>query len=75
MFFIPSNDNASIAVYELNPNSSKTIILIHGWPLSHKMFEYQLPDLLKNGYRIISIDIRGFGNSDVTYKGYNYNTR
>ncbi len=73
MFFIPSNDNSNIAVYELNPNAYKTIVLIHGWPLSHKMFEYQLPDLIKNGYRIISIDIRGFGNSDETSNGYNYN--
>ena len=39
MFFINSNDNAKIAVYELNPNSKKTIVLIHGWPLSQmKMF-------------------------------------
>ena len=73
MFFISSNDNANIAVYELNPNAYKTIVLIHGWPLSHKMFEYQLPDLIKNGYRVISIDIRGFGNSDETSNGYNYN--
>ncbi len=73
MFYIQSNDNANIAVYELNPNASKTIILIHGWPLSHKMFEYQLPDLIKNGFRVISIDLRGFGKSDETSNGYNYN--
>ena len=72
MFFIQSNDNTNIAVYELNPNAYKTIILIHGWPLSHKMFEYQLPDLIKNGYRVITIDLRGFGNSDVTSNGYTY---
>ena len=73
MFFIPSNDNANIAVYELNPRANKTIVLVHGWPLSHKMFEYQLPDLIQAGYRIISIDIRGFGASDETSSGYNYN--
>lgn len=73
MFFITSNDNAKIAVYELNPNGEKTIVLVHGWPLSHKMFEYQIPTLLNENYRIITIDLRGFGNSDVTYAGYNYN--
>lgn len=73
MFFINSNDNAKIAVYELNPNESKTIVLVHGWPLSHKMFEYQIPTLLNDNYRIITIDLRGFGNSDVTSTGYNYN--
>ena len=55
MFFIQSNDNANIAVYELNSDANKTIVLIHGWPLSHKMFEYQIPELIKNGYRIIII--------------------
>ena len=73
MFFINSNDNAKIAVYDLNPSGEKTIVLVHGWPLSHKMFEYQIPSLLKSNYRIIMIDLRGFGNSDVTYTGYNYN--
>lgn len=73
MFFINSNDNAKIAVYDLNPNGEKTIVLVHGWPLSHKMFEYQIPTLLNNNYRIITLDLRGFGNSDVTYSGYNYN--
>lgn len=73
MFYIPSSDNANIAVYELNPRGNKTIVLVHGWPLSHKMFEYQLPDLIQAGYRVISIDLRGFGASDVTSNGYDYN--
>lgn len=30
MFFIKSNDNTKIAVYELNKNGNKTIILVHG---------------------------------------------
>ncbi len=73
MFFIKSNDNANIAVYELNPNGARTIALVHGWPLSHKMFEYQIPTLLEANYRIISYDIRGFGDSQETSNGYNYN--
>lgn len=73
MFFINSSDNAKIAVYELNPIGKRTIVLVHGWPLSHKMFEYQIPTLLNAGYRIIMLDLRGFGNSDVTSRGYDYN--
>ena len=73
MFFIHSSDQAKIAVYELNPSGQRTIVLVHGWPLSHKMFEYQLPSLLTANYRIIMIDLRGFGNSDVTSSGYTYN--
>ena len=73
MFFIQSSDNANIAVYEVNPRANKTIVLVHGWPLSHKMFEYQLPVLINDGYRVVSIDLRGFGASDETSDGYNYN--
>lgn len=73
MFYIKSNDGAKIAVYELKPkNCKKTIVLVHGWPLSHKMFEYQIPALLECGYRIVMPDLRGFGDSDATACGYDY---
>ncbi|MCL2354671.1 MAG: alpha/beta hydrolase [Oscillospiraceae bacterium] len=72
MYYIHSTDNAKIAVYDLNPRMHKTILLVHGWPLSHKMFEYQKNVLVHMGYRVVSIDIRGFGNSDETVLGYDY---
>lgn len=72
MHYVKSSDGAKIAVYDMNHKTSKTIILIHGWPLSHKMFEYQINPLLESGYRIIRMDIRGFGNSDETDNGFNY---
>lgn len=73
MIYIKSNDGAKIAVYDLKRRGcEKTIVLVHGWPLSHKMFEYQLPALLKAGYRVITIDLRGFGQSDATACGYDY---
>lgn len=57
----------------MNSSGDRTIILVHGWPLTHEMYEYQIPILLKLNYRIITYDIRGFGNSEVTDTGYNYN--
>lgn len=72
MFYILSNDRAKIAVYDINPEGRKTIVLVHGWPLSHRMFEYQLPALLEKNYRIVSLDLRGFGESEQTGGGYNY---
>lgn len=72
MFYMLSNDRAKIAVYDLQPQGRKTIVLVHGWPLSHRMFEYQIPALLENDYRIISLDLRGFGESEETSQGYDY---
>jgi non-heme chloroperoxidase len=38
------------------------------------MFEYQFIELPKHGYRCIGIDLRGFGDSDKPWDGYNYDT-
>ena len=50
------------------------IVFIHGWALNHNMFEYQFTELPKHGYRCIGIDLRGFGDSDKPWDGYNYDT-
>lgn len=50
----------------------KPILFIHGWPANHKMFEYQFDQLPKMRFRCIGMDIRGFGNSDKPWSGYNY---
>src|SRR5688572_24551222 len=50
----------------------KPIVLVHGWPLSDEMFEYQYTDLIKNGFRVIGITMRGFGRSSKPYSTYNY---
>lgn len=73
MFYVRSNDGTKIAVYDLKPEGyTKTIVMVHGWPLSEKMFEYQKPILLKAGYRVVTMDLRGFGNSDESAGGYTY---
>src|SRR5664279_8026 len=35
-------------------------------------YEYQYNDLIKNGFRVIGITLRGFGKSDKPYGEYNY---
>ena len=52
----------------------RPVVLIHGWPLSHVMWEYQANFLADNGYRVISYDRRGFGKSSRPYGPYDYNT-
>lgn len=50
------------------------VVLLHGWPVSHEMFEYQLDRLLEQGYRAIAVDFRGYGKSDRPAAGYDYDT-
>jgi len=76
------NTGATRAEYiEVEPNvrlhitdagEGRPIILIHGWPLSDEMYEYQYNDLINADFRAIGITLRGFGKSDKPYGMYNY---
>lgn len=72
MYYITSNDGTKIAVYDYNPQGKQTVFLIHGWPLSHQIFEYQINLLTDCGYRVVAVDLRGFGRSDTPVCGYTY---
>ena len=71
-YYIGVEPGVNIYVEDVNPGGGKTIFFIHGWPANHKMFEYQFNQLPKMGYRCIGMDMRGFGNSDKPWSGYNY---
>ena len=72
-YYIKVEPNVKIYVEDLNEECEKTILFLHGWPGSHKLFEYQFDQIPKMGYRCIGIDTRGFGESDKPYSGYDYN--
>ena len=73
MYYVTSTDGTKIAVYDYNPQEKQTVFLIHGWPLSHQIFEYQINLLTDCGYRVVAVDLRGFGKSDTPADGYSYN--
>jgi len=50
------------------------VILIHGWPLSHRMWEPQVQAIVDAGYRCIAYDRRGFGDSDRPWNNYDYSS-
>jgi non-heme chloroperoxidase len=54
--------------------ATQTIVLIHGWPLSHEMWEPQLVALAEAGIRCVAYDRRGFGKSSKPYEGYDYDS-
>ena len=54
--------------------AGKPVVLIHGWPLSGRSWENQVPALLDAGYRVVSYDRRGFGDSSQPWNGYDYDT-
>ena len=76
MPFIKSAQNKSeeVKIYYEDLGKGKTIVFIHGWPLNGAMWEYQITQLPQQGYRCITYDRRGFGNSDKPATGYDYNS-
>lgn len=74
MMLIPVKNNVKIAVYDPNPQGRETVVLVHGWPLAAKMFEYQERRLVNGGYRVVTLDLRGFGRSDAPGWGYTYDS-
>lgn len=68
--YIEVEKNVKLHVTDMG--EGKPVVLIHGWPLSDAMYEYQYAELIQKGYRVIGITLRGFGQSDKPYGKYNY---
>lgn len=62
----------NVRLHITDVGDGKPVVLIHGYPLSDAMWEYQYHDLVQAGYRVIGITLRGFGQSDKPYGKYNY---
>lgn len=74
MPYITKEIDKNYSVYYEDLGTGLPVILIHGWPLSGKSWELQVPALLQAGYRVITYDRRGFGKSQPTLDGYDYNS-
>lgn len=64
----------NVRLHVTDVGSGRPVVLIHGFPLSDEMYEYQYEALAKAGFRAIGITMRGFGHSDKPGEGYNYDT-
>ena len=63
-----------VELYYEDHGTGKPVVLIHGWPLSARSWEAQVPALVTAGYRVISYDRRGFGKSSQAWTGYDYDS-
>lgn len=71
---IGKENSGNIKLHYEDYGEGKPVILIHGYPLSGRAWEKQIPALLDAGYRVITYDRRGFGNSSQPWSGYNPDT-
>jgi len=71
---VGKENSGSIDIYYEDFGAGQPIVLIHGFPLNGHSWEKQVAVLLEAGYRVITYDRRGFGNSSQPSFGYDYDT-
>ena len=69
-----TENGSPVELYYEDHGSGAPVVLIHGWPLSGRSWEKQVPALIEAGHRVITYDRRGFGASSQPFEGYDYDT-
>jgi non-heme chloroperoxidase len=67
-------NTGSIELYYEDHGAGRPVVMIHGYPLSGRAWDKQVPALLDDGCRVITYDRRGFGKSSQPAAGYDYDT-
>jgi len=71
---VGTENTTPVELHYEDHGSGRPVVLIHGWPLSGRSWEAQVPALVDAGYRVITYDRRGFGQSSQPTDGYDYDT-
>ena len=71
---VGTENSTDINLYYEDHGSGQPIVLIHGYPLDGHSWEKQSAALLDAGYRVITYDRRGFGQSSQPTTGHDYDT-
>ncbi|UFS57663.1 alpha/beta fold hydrolase [Subtercola endophyticus] len=71
---VGEENSTPIQLYYDDQGSGRPVVLLAGWPFDARSWEPQLHPLLNAGYRVISVDRRGFGRSSSATIGYDFDT-
>ena len=71
---VGTENGAPVELHYDDHGTGSPVVLIHGWPLSGRSWENQVPALIAAGHRVITYDRRGFGASSQPWNGYDYDT-
>ncbi|MFI8404902.1 alpha/beta fold hydrolase [Streptomyces sp. NPDC085463] len=71
---VGQENTSPIELYYEDQGAGRPVVLIHGFPLDGHSWERQTAALLAAGYRVVTYDRRGFGQSSQPSTGYDYDT-
>lgn len=70
--FLPNG--VRLHLTEFGSQHAEPVLLLHGWPQTSYAWRHVAPLLAKAGYRVIAVDLRGFGHSAKPPDGYDKKT-
>jgi len=65
--FVHVND---IQMHYVDRGTGPIVVLLHGFPETHRSWDLQVPSLVDAGFRVITPDLRGYGSTDRPRRGY-----
>ena len=71
---VGTENGTPVELHVTDQGTGAPVVLIHGWPLSGRSWEAQVPALVDAGHRVVTYDRRGFGQSSQPWTGYDYDT-
>jgi non-heme chloroperoxidase len=71
---VGQENSSPVELYYEDHGTGQPVVLIAGFPLSGAAWEKQTIALLDAGFRVITYDRRGFGQSSKVVTGYDYDT-
>jgi non-heme chloroperoxidase len=71
---VGKENTSPIKIHYEDHGSGRPVVLIHGFPFDGNAWEKEVLALLAAGYRTITYDRRGFGQSSRPTSGYDYDT-
>src|SRR4051812_7340350 len=72
MPFVETRDHTSL--FYRDWGTGRPILFVSSWALSSDMWQYQMVNLVDQGFRCIAYDRRSHGRSDDPGRGYDYDT-
>ncbi|MBO0842513.1 MAG: alpha/beta fold hydrolase, partial [Nocardioides sp.] len=61
---VETSDGLTLAVYEQGPRKAPTVVLVHGYPDNHTVWD-AVASTLAERFHVVAYDVRGTGRSGV----------
>lgn len=76
MTWLDLDDGTRLRVSDRRPGveTGPTVVLVHGWKQSHRLFDRVALELVESGHRVVAYDQRGMGESDKPDGDYDFAT-